>query len=972
METQTSPTQDHSNSTLTTAPPHLNRNQRRRWYHKQLKRQQRDHIAGDDSRKETKRIGTSSNNEDKQNENNAPDTTSQPLEPSQQRRRRHRNRNRHSKLPSNNVPSTPDKENINNTNNNNQVKSTPIVAWTDKSTSVSTTAPLTTQLSSPSPSILSSSPLLPSSSPPHDPHQQRRRQHRKRGQRRHKLEMNDEKQSPSSPPSNNPQSPFKSRQSSKLSSPSTLTNTTTTTTNNNNNNTSSAAPNQLEELLTRIHNLESELNRERAKNAPIASSSPLFPPLPPTSATISLSSVQSSSSTPAVSGWQPPPDAVPFVPLVLPEDPLEMARWNSGASSASEESSSEDDDENEEEEELSASDQHRRHERDEEEEDDDDDDDDDHDEVSARQSAQQAMDDAIELDNLQFTESQRQWFHQAQNGQINIDITAAEKGHLPPEVIAALERVEQSYSSDTSPSDSDRLLARQLNDYIKYYCLKSQQQQADWWQHRREQLDAFANGETLSDNDHNADDEDEHQEDIDDDENENDRTQSTLNQSNSQQEEEEEEEEEEEGEDEEEEQEEYAEEDDDNENDLSKFIKAQFKKKGDINTSKSNQSASSAPPGTGNLHSKSSQDNDNDVDQAGDELSQLSLSHNNNITLTDMEGSSVPPSAVTSPQLLASGSKTSVANNKDQHRTIPPGSVTTIEAAALTEQSHRQSVKSSSSTTPIAPKSPMHRAQAHKSPQHPHKTIALTSSLKPLDSSIDQDDNGVEEQEDVEVDEDLEPDDIEEDENTGGDEEESVRAQSNASSESNPDGGKDVFPYERNIFALCPSYHFIKRLYACDDAVTYQAISKITNELVAIKICDGYNGRNAPKEVRLLSSVQGHERMCVFYGWHPFPHTRAYAIITKFIHNVPIETIFDQPALHKVYMRHLLEGIKHMHDRGVLYRDVKPSNVLWQSEEQRAVFIDFDVGTYFEPQALHRSIVGTDGKKTRKRSERLM
>lgn len=106
---------------------------------------------------------------------------------------------------------------------------------------------------------------------------------------------------------------------------------------------------------------------------------------------------------------------------------------------------------------------------------------------------------------------------------------------------------------------------------------------------------------------------------------------------------------------------------------------------------------------------------------------------------------------------------------------------------------------------------------------------------------------------------------IEEDEAADADVEGSESGASDASSEIS---ATDKFPYEKNLFSLCPSYHFIKRLYTCEDAVTYKAFSKLTNGIVAIKVCDGYDGKVAPKEVRLLNSAQGHKNICVMNGWY--------------------------------------------------------------------------------------------------------
>lgn len=73
---------------------------------------------------------------------------------------------------------------------------------------------------------------------------------------------------------------------------------------------------------------------------------------------------------------------------------------------------------------------------------------------------------------------------------------------------------------------------------------------------------------------------------------------------------------------------------------------------------------------------------------------------------------------------------------------------------------------------------------------------------------------------------------------------------------------------------------------------------------------------------------------------HPFPSTHSYAIITEFIENEQIEMIFDEPAMHKVYMRDLLAGLQHLHARQIIFRDVKPSNCLLAIKRRQDGTID--------------------------------
>ena len=201
-----------------------------------------------------------------------------------------------------------------------------------------------------------------------------------------------------------------------------------------------------------------------------------------------------------------------------------------------------------------------------------------------------------------------------------------------------------------------------------------------------------------------------------------------------------------------------------------------------------------------------------------------------------------------------------------------------------------------------------------------------------------------------------------------GDDGNSHRSQSTASAAvsecsvlSSP-GFHDAFPYERNLYLLSRHYHFQHRLYSCPDAVTFKAVHIASSAAVVIKVSEGFSAsRSHPKEVRLLTRAQGHPNVMRLRGWYGLEATGCYAFVTDFVDNVGVERVWGSEDTRRRYMEGLLSGLAHLHARGILYRDVKPSNVLWDERRQSATIIDFDVATLFDPQRLHRSVVGTTG-----------
>lgn len=237
-----------------------------------------------------------------------------------------------------------------------------------------------------------------------------------------------------------------------------------------------------------------------------------------------------------------------------------------------------------------------------------------------------------------------------------------------------------------------------------------------------------------------------------------------------------------------------------------------------------------------------------------------------------------------------------------------------------------------------------------------NRLIAEYLSVPSSDSEITESEDSEEEggqraRKDSQRDEDYE-DDFE-DEGDEGDEE----------SESGSEEWEDKFPYEENIFRLSQHYHFIERLGTAHDAVVYSGVHRHDNCPVAIKIKTGDRATlHQPKLVNLLSRVQGHPNLPRLVAWHSFPDTTCYVLTTEQVPDDDIEEfLFGNLPDIKIYVADLVKALLYLHDVGIIYRDVKPSNLMWSTERKSAVLIDYDVSTFYREDTGHNCVVGSDG-----------
>lgn len=156
-----------------------------------------------------------------------------------------------------------------------------------------------------------------------------------------------------------------------------------------------------------------------------------------------------------------------------------------------------------------------------------------------------------------------------------------------------------------------------------------------------------------------------------------------------------------------------------------------------------------------------------------------------------------------------------------------------------------------------------------------------------------------------------------------------------------------------------------------DDTTVYQCMDVATGHTVCLKIvsdptesCDGSVKFNDPREVRALAhlkNVPHVQRISAFYRF-----ADGYAIVSDFYSDTLKYMVADDIDKSKRVktaidvMSMLMDALSNIHKAGVAHMDIKTSNVMFDSRDNKLVLIDFGCAVPLGSQ-VKLSLTGTSG-----------
>lgn len=145
-------------------------------------------------------------------------------------------------------------------------------------------------------------------------------------------------------------------------------------------------------------------------------------------------------------------------------------------------------------------------------------------------------------------------------------------------------------------------------------------------------------------------------------------------------------------------------------------------------------------------------------------------------------------------------------------------------------------------------------------------------------------------------------------------------------------------PYEIGKWIGCGKYSDVFIGYRGDEKVALKVLKPVTPLKYRREAKILYNLRDGTNIVNLIEIVQNKE-------------TKQYTLVCEFMPSTECSTLYqtfdDLEA--RYYLYQLLRAIQYSHAHGIMHRDVKPQNILYDPETRKLRLIDWGLAEFYHP-----------------------
>jgi casein kinase II subunit alpha len=128
--------------------------------------------------------------------------------------------------------------------------------------------------------------------------------------------------------------------------------------------------------------------------------------------------------------------------------------------------------------------------------------------------------------------------------------------------------------------------------------------------------------------------------------------------------------------------------------------------------------------------------------------------------------------------------------------------------------------------------------------------------------------------------------------------------------------------------------------------------NKEYSQLVAIKVLKPVRPQKYNREAKILLDLRGGPNIVDLIDVVQNPRTLQYSFVFEHVEEADSHTLFNNisPIDACFYLYQLMRALKYAHECGIMHRDVKPLNVLYDRRRKKLRLIDWGLAEFYHPK----------------------